>query len=208
MKRAILGSIIAATLVLSGVSSVMAARGNTRDTNNFTITNYDVRLELGRDRDNRSILKTTETITADFPPDQNHGITRQFVKKYDGHATNFTLGSVKDEHGVDLEYHQNGNTLRVGNKNAYVSGTKTYVITYTQRDVTRYYSGYAKRRILLECNRSRLSRTSSVGNSDAQTGHSACWQSKNKHTVLLWGVASKKYVRVDSFGLGVFAARE
>ena len=54
MKRAILGSIIAATLVLSGVSSVMAARGNTRDTNNFTITNYDVRLELGRDRDNRS----------------------------------------------------------------------------------------------------------------------------------------------------------
>ena len=144
MKRAILGSIIAATLVLSGVSSVMAARGNTRDTNNFTITNYDVRLELGRDRDNRSILKTTETITADFPPDQNHGITRQFVKKYDGHATNFTLESVKDEHGVDLEYHQNGNTLRVGNKNAYVSGTKTYVITYTQRDVTRYYSDTQK----------------------------------------------------------------
>ena len=144
MKRAILGSIIAATLVLSGVSSVMAARGNTRDTNNFTITNYDVRLELGRDRDNRSILKTTETITADFPPDQNHGITRQFVKKYDGHATDFTLESVKDEHGVDLEYHQNGSTLRIGNKNAYVSGTKTYVITYTQRDVTRYYSDTQK----------------------------------------------------------------
>lgn len=144
MKRAILGSIIAATLVLSGVSSVMAARGNTRDTNNFTITNYDVQLELGRDRNNHSTLKTIETITADFPPDQNHGITRQFVKKYDGHATGFALESVKDEHGVDLEYHQNGSTLRIGNKNAYVSGVKTYVITYTQRDVTRYYSDTQK----------------------------------------------------------------
>ena len=144
MKRAIFGSIVAVMIVLLGASSAMAARSNTSDTNNFTIINYNVRLELGRDRNNHSTLKTTETITADFPPDQNHGITRQFVKKYDGHATNFTLESVKDEHGVDLEYHQNGNTLRVGNKNAYVSGTKTYVITYTQRDVTRYYSDTQK----------------------------------------------------------------
>lgn len=144
MKRVIFGGIITVVFVLLGASCAIAARSNTSDTNNFTIINYNVRLELGRDRNNHSTLKTTETITADFPPDQNHGITRQFVKKYDGHATNFTLESVKDEHGVDLEYHQNGNTLRVGNKNAYVSGTKTYVITYTQRDVTRYYSDTQK----------------------------------------------------------------
>lgn len=147
MKRAIFGSIVAVMIALLGASSAMAARSNTSDTsdtNNFTITNYDVQLELGRDRNNRSTLKTIETITADFPPDQNHGITRQFVKKYDGHAMNFALESVKDEHGVDLEYHQSGNMLRVGNKNAYVSGVKTYVITYTQRDVTRYYSDTQK----------------------------------------------------------------
>ena len=144
MKRAIFGSIVAVMIALLGASSAMAARSNTSDTNNFTITNYNVRLELGRDRNNRSTLKTIETITADFPPDQNHGITRQFVKKYDGHAMNFALESVKDEHGVDLEYHQNGSTLRIGNKNAYVSGVKTYVITYTQRDVTRYYSDTQK----------------------------------------------------------------
>ena len=144
MKRVIFGGIITVALVLLGASCAIAAHSNTRDTNNFTITNYDVQLELGRDRNNHSTLKTIETITADFPPDQNHGITRQFVKKYDGHATDFALESVKDEHGVDLEYYQNGNTLRVGNKNAYVSGTKTYVITYTQRDVTRYYSDTQK----------------------------------------------------------------
>ena len=89
MKRAIFGSIVAVMIALLGASSAMAARSNTSDTNNFTITNYNVRLELGRDRNNRSTLKTIETITADFPPDQNHGITRQFVKKYDGHATGF-----------------------------------------------------------------------------------------------------------------------
>ena len=144
MKRVIFGGIIMVVFVLLGASCAIAAHSNTRDTNNFTITNYDVQLELGRDRNNHSTLKTIETITADFPPDQNHGITRQFVKKYDGHATDFTLESVKDEHGVDLEYHQNGSTLRIGNKNAYVSGTKTYVITYTQRDVTRYYSDTQK----------------------------------------------------------------
>ena len=144
MKRVIFGGVVTVVFVLLGASCAIAAHSNTRDTNNFTITNYDVQLELGRDRNNRSTLKTIETITADFPPDQNHGITRQFVKKYDGHATDFALESVKDEHGVDLEYHQNGSTLRIGNKNAYVSGVKTYVITYTQRDVTRYYSDTQK----------------------------------------------------------------
>jgi len=91
MKRVIFGGIITVVFVLLGASCAIAAHSNTRDTNNFTITNYDVQLELGRDRNNHSTLKTIETITADFPPDQNHGITRQFVKKYDGHATNFTL---------------------------------------------------------------------------------------------------------------------
>lgn len=144
MKRVIFGGVVTVVFVLLGASCAIAAHSNTRDTNNFTITNYDVQLQLGRDRNNRSTLKTIETITADFPPDQNHGITRQFVKKYDGHATGFALESVKDEHGVDLEYRQNGSTLRIGNKNAYVSGVKTYVITYTQRDVTRYYSDTQK----------------------------------------------------------------
>ena len=144
MKRVIFGGVVTVVFVLLGASCAIAAHSNTRDTNNFTITNYDVQLELGRDRNNRSTIKTIDSITAVFPPDQNHCISRLFLKKYDGHATDFALESVKDEHGVDLEYHQNGSTLRIGNKNAYVSGVKTYVITYTQRDVTRYYSDTQK----------------------------------------------------------------
>ena len=34
---------------------------------NFTITNFEVEMELGRDSEGRSTLRTIETITADFP---------------------------------------------------------------------------------------------------------------------------------------------
>lgn len=65
--------------------------------NNFTISKYTVDMELGRDSEQRSTLRTKLTITADFPPRQNHGIAPVFVKKYNGHPTHFTLESVTDE---------------------------------------------------------------------------------------------------------------
>lgn len=133
MKRFIVGAAVALVVTL-GLAPVALA-----DTNNFTITNFDVKLELGRDSENRSTLKTTEIITADFPPNQNRGITRNFVKSYDGHSTSFQLLSVTDESDQPLEYNWSNDELRVGNKEVYVSGQKTYKITYSQRDVTKYY---------------------------------------------------------------------
>ena len=121
-------------MVLGAASPVQAASAD-----NFTITNYDAVFDLGRDTDNRSILKTTLTITADFPAHQNHGIAPVFVKEYDGHSTHFTLQSVTDGSGNRLEYSWNGNALQIGNKDSYVEGRKTYVITYTERDVTKHY---------------------------------------------------------------------
>lgn len=68
-------------------------------TDNYTITNYDVQMTLGRDGENRSTLKTIETITAQFPDyDQNHGLERVFVKEYNGHTTNLELISVTAKH--------------------------------------------------------------------------------------------------------------
>lgn len=109
-------------------------------TDQFTITNYDVQMTLGRDDDNRSTLKTVETITAEFPEtDQNRGIERSFVKEYDDHPTSFDLESVTDKNGTKQPHHWNGNTLRIGEADVFVHGKKTYVLTYTQRDVTRLY---------------------------------------------------------------------
>ena len=94
---------------------------------------------MGRDGENRSTLAATWRITANFPPNQNHGIAPIFVRNYDGHSTSFSIKSVTDERGVSLKHSWNGNELRIGDKDIYVRGEKTYVIKFTQRDVTKHY---------------------------------------------------------------------
>lgn len=134
MKRLILGILIAGSLLIGPGQSAFAAQ-----TDNFTITKFDAEYSLGRDGENRSTLAATWRITAHFPPNQNRGIAPIFVKKYDNHPTNFSLQSVTDEQGVSLEHTWNGDELRIGKKDVYVQGEKTYVIKFTQHDVTRHY---------------------------------------------------------------------
>lgn len=138
MRRFFVGLFVAVLVVIG------AGQTSHANPNNFIIKSYDIKMHLSRDAEKRSTLETTETIVADFPPNQNRGITRQFVKNYNQHPTSFRLISVKDEHGKDLEYNWNEDQLRVGNKDEYVSGLKTYVIKYTQRDITRFYEDTKK----------------------------------------------------------------
>lgn len=111
--------------------------------NNFTITDYDIQYLLGRDDAGHSTLQTTETITANFPPNQNRGIERAVPRSYDGHTINLDIVSVKDQSGEDRQYStyvSNDNTvIRIGNPDVFVSGTQTYVITYTQTNVTKNF---------------------------------------------------------------------
>lgn len=112
---------------------------------NFTITNFEVEMELGRDSEGRSTLRTVETITADFPQaNENHGLERVMVKEYNEHSTDFELVSVTDGAGNTLPYHWSGDALRIGEEDTYVHGLNTYQITYTQRDVTRHYEDTGK----------------------------------------------------------------
>lgn len=134
MKRFILGILIAGSLLVGSSQAAFASQ-----TDNFTITKFDAEYSLGRDSENRSTLAATWRITAHFPPNQNRGIAPIFVKKYDNHPTSFLLQSVTDEHGVSLEHTWNGDELRIGKKDVYVQGEKTYVIKFTQRDVTKHY---------------------------------------------------------------------
>ena len=134
MKRFILGILIAGSLLVGSGQAAFAAQ-----TDNFTITKFDAEYSLGRDRENRSTLAATWRITANFPPNQNHGIAPIFVKNYDGHPTSFSIKSVTDEQGTSLKHSWNGNELRIGDKDTYVRGEKTYIIKFTQRDVTKYY---------------------------------------------------------------------
>lgn len=134
MKRFVLGIMIAGSLLFGSGQAAFAAQ-----TDNFTITKFDAEYSLGRDAENRSTLAATWRITAHFLPNQNRGIAPIFVKKYDNHPTNFSLQSVTDEQGASLEHTWNGDELRIGKKDVYVQGEKTYVIKFTQRDVTKHY---------------------------------------------------------------------
>ena len=111
---------------------------------NLTITDYKIDFQLGRDEDGRSTLKTTEIITAVFPmDDQNHGLERFIPKSYDYHKTSLKIESVKKPDGSKWEYEDTTNNdnvvLRIGDPDKYLHGTHTFVIIYTQRDVTRYF---------------------------------------------------------------------
>ena len=139
MKR-IFGGVIAGFILLLCMALPASA-----SVNNFRIPFYDVDYYLGADNQGRSTLKTVEKLVAEFPNfDQNHGIERAIPKRYDGHTTSLQIQSVTDDTGAPIHYttYESGDNLvvRIGDKNSYVRGNKTYILTYNQRDVTRYFA--------------------------------------------------------------------
>ncbi|WP_158866858.1 DUF2207 domain-containing protein [Leifsonia sp. AG29] len=109
----------------------------------FTFASFDGDYRLGRDKDGHSTLTTVETLVARFPQvDQNHGIRRRLVEDYDGHPTGLQVVSVTDEKGSPRPYTSDSKdgilSLTIA-ANDYVHGDQTYVITYRQTNVTRYF---------------------------------------------------------------------
>src|SRR5690606_25835665 len=95
--------------------------------------------------DGHSVLTTTETLVAVFPDfDQNRGIRRLLVDDYDGHPTDIEVQSVTDGDGNPRNYETDSDDefleLTIADDGVYVHGEQTYVITYTQRNVTRFFA--------------------------------------------------------------------
>ena len=137
---------ILAVLTIAAGPVLLVAPSAAADTNDFTITSFTADYYLDRDADDRSTLRTVETIVAEFPQhDQNHGIVRDLVDDYQGHPTNIDVESVTDGEGNDLAYEGESDdefyTLQIGDGDEYVHGTQTYVITYTQHNVTLFDDG-------------------------------------------------------------------
>ena len=131
------------------IAGIMAATTPAHaSVNDFQFRSFTADYYLGADSAGRSTLKTVEKLTAQFPSfDQNHGIERAIPKSYDGHSTSLHIDSVTDESGTALTYETSDNNdtevLRIGDKDSYVHGARTYVITYSQRDVTKYFADTA-----------------------------------------------------------------
>jgi uncharacterized membrane protein YgcG len=139
MKRVAASLAVAVLALLGVVAPVTAAQA---DVDDFEFASFHADYFLDRDAENHSTLRTVETIVAVFPEfDQNRGIVRTLLDRYDGHPTDLEVVSVTDENGDPVEYEtesDDGLALALGGDD-YVRGEQTYVIEYTQRHVTRYY---------------------------------------------------------------------
>jgi len=140
----------AALLLIGGLApggyfETPALAAQPADVDDFTFDSFDGEYELSRDAEGRSSLRTKETIVARFPDfDQNRGFIRELVRNYDGHDTDLQVLSVTDEHGTPRDYstQERGDYLDLTiavPEGSFVHGVQTYVIEYTQRDVTRYF---------------------------------------------------------------------
>ncbi len=144
MKRLlILGSLVGAVVFSVFASSLAGAQAT--NVNNFHISSFDIQYELSRNSEGRSVLRATETITAEFPQhNQNRGIERAIPRDYNGHSLNMSIQSVRDSENRTLEYTTRSDgdftVLRIGDPSQYVHGTQVYRIAYTLHDVTRFYA--------------------------------------------------------------------
>ena len=127
----------------SDAPAVVALDAAGAGVDDFEFASFDAVYELSRAGDGRSQLHTVETLVAVFPDfDQNRGIRRALVSDYKGHTTGIDIVSVTDGDGVPRDYELGTDddgftvlTIAVP-QGQYVYGEQTYVIEYTQTDVT------------------------------------------------------------------------
>lgn len=137
-------AVVAALLTALALPLGLAAPAHA-DVDDFSFRGFDAVYRLSADADGRSVLRTTETLVAEFPDrDQNRGIRRELVEGYDGHPTGLRVLSVTDGAGVPRAYESESDdgalVLTIADEDAYVRGEQTYVIEYEQHDVTRAYA--------------------------------------------------------------------
>ena len=137
-------AVVAALLTALAIPLGLAAPAHA-DVDDFSFRSFDAVYRLSADADGRSVLRTTETLVAEFPDrDQNRGIRRELVQGYDGHPTGLRVLSVTDGAGVPRAYESETDdgalVLTIADEDRYVRGEQTYVIEYEQHDVTRAYA--------------------------------------------------------------------
>jgi len=121
-----------------------AASGSVRaGVDDFEFDSYEADFFLDRDSNGRSTLRTVETFVANFPAEQNRGMRRAIPDDYAGAPLEVSNISVSDETGAPRPFsveHDEGFTLVTSAADSFVSGANTYVFSYEQSNVTRYFA--------------------------------------------------------------------
>jgi uncharacterized membrane protein YgcG len=142
MKRAALSLLAGIVIALSFAGSASALSS---DVNDFTFESFEADYYLGVDANGRSTLTTVETFVAVFPDfDQNRGMRRAIPGDYRDAPTDVAIKSVTDENGTPrpftVETDDQGFILVTSKGDGFVQGRQTYVFTYTQNNVTRFFA--------------------------------------------------------------------
>ncbi|WP_162243184.1 MULTISPECIES: DUF2207 domain-containing protein [unclassified Leifsonia] len=140
--RRLIALTIAAAIAVGG--ALLPAAPALADVDDFTFESFSGDYSLDRDADGHSTVTTVETLVALFPDaDQNRGIRRNLNADYDGHPTELTIVSVTDGDGRERAYEEDSDdgvvSLTIAG-DEYVHGRQTYVITYTEKYLDRYYA--------------------------------------------------------------------
>ncbi|WP_243062023.1 DUF2207 domain-containing protein [Humibacter sp. RRB41] len=117
----------------------------------LTVDRFDAVFDLHRDANKQSSMTVTETIAVRFPDsDANHGIERAIPTYNDDIPLDVHVTSITDAGGAaqpysvvdsdDSSYGSDMHVLRIGDKNTYVHGAKTYVLHYTLKNVVRHFA--------------------------------------------------------------------
>lgn len=117
----------------------------TTGVDDFSFKSFTADYYLDTDEAGRSTLRTVETFVATFPEtDQNHGMKRAIPGSYQDVPTDVEVQSVTDGDGnprpFTTETDDNGFLVVTSRADGFVHGDQTYVFTYTQHNVTRYFA--------------------------------------------------------------------
>ncbi|MEZ5371943.1 MAG: DUF2207 domain-containing protein [Microthrixaceae bacterium] len=153
--------VVVGVVALSGLSGASTAELGWSPAAQFgeQIDSYDVRAEV----DENGTARITETISYDFGGNSRHGIERFIQVRYalnsddpvlEGRDTSARWErvtpleniSVSSPTGaptdVEVEHQGNIERIRIGDPDATISGTQTYVISYDLRGVVNAFDGY------------------------------------------------------------------
>jgi uncharacterized membrane protein len=107
------------------------------------IKNFDVNITIQKD----GSLLVTEKIVYDFGTNQKHGIFRDIpLTNVNGPKLNIKVLEVKDESGKPYKYTtsitNNIMKIKIGDPNIFVTGSKTYIITYQVYNAIRTFEDH------------------------------------------------------------------
>ena len=110
------------------------------------IDNFNIEININQD----SGLDVSERIVYNFGDVQRHGIYRDIPYKYQARGGNYNLRisdfAVVDENGqaYNFEISNSGDDkrIKIGDADKYVSGVKTYIITYKIKRAINYFDDY------------------------------------------------------------------